>query len=63
MILKERLEILDLMNSVQNDLNSFVNITNDDLTQVIDYVNKHDLDAVETRDLLVELFTNPFNNL
>ena len=59
MSLRDRLEILDLMNSVQNDLNSFVNIDNDDLTKVINYIDKHDLDAVETRDLLVELFTNP----
>ena len=57
MRLKDRLEILDLMNQVQNDLNSFVNINNDDLTKVINYIDKHDLDHAETVQLLKDLFT------
>jgi len=55
MSLKDRLEILDLINSIQNKNNQFVNITNDDLTKIFNHVEKHDLDTKETINLLKDL--------
>ena len=55
MSLKERLEILDLINQVQNESNSFVNIDVDDLEMIYKHVIKHDLDTQETIQLLKDL--------
>ena len=52
---RKRLEILDLINSIQNKNNQFINITNDDLTKIFNHVKKHDLDTQETIQLLKDL--------
>lgn len=55
MSFKERLEILDLINSIQNKNNCFVNIDNDDLSMIFNHVKEHDLDTQETIQLLKDL--------
>ena len=55
MSLKERLEVLDLINSVQNANNSFVNISVDDLEMVYKFVVEKDLNHNEIVELLVDL--------
>ena len=55
MSLKERLEVLDLINSVQNANNSFVNISVDDLEVVYKHIVEKDLDHNEIVELLVDL--------
>jgi len=55
MSLKERLEILDLINSIQNENNLFINITVDDLEVIYKHVEKHDLDLEDTVQLLRDL--------
>jgi len=51
----EQLETLQLINSVQNKLNSFVNIDIDDLNKIQKHINKHDLNYDETVELLLDL--------
>lgn len=55
MSLKERLEILDLINSIQNKRNEFINISVDDLEMVYNYIVEHDLDNNQVIDLLKDL--------
>ena len=55
MSLKERLEVLDLINSVQNANNSFVNISVDDLEVVYKHIVEKDLNHNEIVELLVDL--------
>ena len=55
MSLSERLEVLDLINSIQNKNNCFVNIDNDDLTKVFNHIKEHDLDHQEIVQLLKDL--------
>ena len=55
MSLKERLEILDLINSIQNKRNEFINISVDDLEMVYNYIIEHDLDNNQVIDLLKDL--------
>ena len=55
MSLKDRLEILDLINSIQNKNNHFINITVEDLEKVYKHVIERDLDTEETINLLKDL--------
>ena len=52
---KEQLEILQLINTAQNNNNYFVNIDVDDLNKIEQHINKYDLDLNETLELLLEL--------
>ena len=51
----EKIEILQLINSIQNHRNQFVNITDEDIEKVITHIKKHDLNAQETIQLLKDL--------
>ena len=50
---KNKLEILQLINTAQNNNNYFVNIDVDDLNKIEQHINKHDLDLNETLELII----------
>ena len=55
MSLNDRLELIGLINSAQNDLNSFVNIDENDLEVIYNHYIKHDLSHNELVKLLIDL--------
>ena len=55
MSLNDRLELIGLINSAQNDLNSFVNINDNDLEVIYNHFIKHDLSHDELVQLLIDL--------
>ncbi len=52
---KEFREIADLVNTIQNENNLFINLDIDDIETIYNYVVKHDLDHKQTVELLYEL--------
>ena len=55
MSVKEKIELIEVINSLQNENNLFINISEEDLEKVYNYVKKHDLNLEETITLLKDL--------
>ena len=53
--IKDKREILDIVNELQNERNSFVNFDNEDLEIVYNFTIKRDLDRDDIRRVLIDL--------
>ncbi len=55
MSLKDKIEVLEICNDLQNEYNSFVNFNNDDLELVYNLSIKKSLERDEIKQILIEL--------